>query len=147
MTGRGPNKNTEAIREMIDHRLKSISESAMITLSPDSHLDEDAISAFVEGRLDAFESKPVLAHLTACGPCRRTSAQLLRLDQIAPEANQEAAEGPGRLREFLANLTTLVPSGNEDVVFAYQNPESEKEQEKTGDCDASSGESKVKDKL
>jgi len=105
VTGREPNKSTEAIREMIDHRLKSISASATIALPPESHLDEDTISAFVEGRLGANESKPVLSHLTACGSCRRTSAQILRLDEIAPEpVAQPAEETPGRIRDFLSNL-------------------------------------------
>jgi hypothetical protein len=72
-------KQTEAIREMIDYRLKSMSaESA--ALPAESHLDEDTISAFVEGRLAASESRPVLSHLTACRSCRQASAQLLRLE-------------------------------------------------------------------
>lgn len=126
MTGREPNKNTEAIREMIDHRLKSISASAMIALPLESHLDEDTISAFVEGRLSATESKPVLSHLTACGSCRRVSAELVRVEnQIDAEPEPgSGAEDPGRLQAFLTNLQSLVTPG-EDVVFAYQNPEAE----------------------
>jgi hypothetical protein len=148
VTGREPNKSTEAIREMIDHRLKSISESATIALPPESHLDEDTISAFVEGRLGAVESKPVLSHLTACGLCRRTSAQILRLDEIAPDTiSQPAEQASGRIRDFLSHLPSLVSSTGEDVVFAYQNPESEEEQEQAGDPDATPGKSKVKDKL
>src|SRR4030095_13060261 len=109
---------------MIDHRLKSISASAAMSLPPESHLDEDTISAFVEGRLGAAESKPVLSHLTTCGSCRRVSAQLVRLEnQIDADTEPEnVSEEPGRLKAFLANLQSLVPAG-EDVVFAYQNPE------------------------
>ena len=126
MTSRGPNRNIEAIREMIDHRLKSISASATVALPPDSHLDEDTISAFVEGRMSAVESKPVLSHLTACTVCRRASAQLVRLEnQIDPEP-ERAPDQPGRLQAFLANLQTLAPP-NEDVVFAYQNPQDDEE--------------------
>lgn len=135
MTGRVPNNNTEAIREMIDHRLKSISVSATTALPPDSHLDEDTISAFVEGRLSATESKPVLSHLTACGLCRRTSAQILRLDEIAPDSvSQPAEETPGRIRDFLSNLPSLVSSTGEDVVFAYQNPKDEDQSERSDDA-------------
>lgn len=126
MTGSGSNKNTGAIREMIDHRLKSLSQAETVTLPSESHLDEDTISAFVEGRLGANESKPVLSHLIACGVCRRASAELVRLEnQITADTHPPATEEPGRLRAFLSNLPSLVPDGGDEVVFAYQNPEAE----------------------
>jgi hypothetical protein len=141
VTGRVPNNNTEAIREMIDHRLKSISESATTALPPESHLDEDTISAFVEGRLGAVESKPVLAHLTDCGSCRRVSAQLVRLENQIDTETEASPDQPGRLQAFLSRLTSVVSATHEDVVFAYQNPEeapeksvpkSEADENKTG---------------
>lgn len=146
MTGREPNKNTEAIREMIDYRLKSISASATIALPLESHLDEDTISAFVEGRLSATESKPVLSHLTACGSCRRVSAELVRVENqidAEPEPGSEAEE-PGRLQAFLTNLQSLVTPG-EDVVFAYQNPE-EKEQAASPTAEAEAEANETDDK-
>jgi hypothetical protein len=121
VTGRELNKSSEAIRAMIDHRLKSISVSATMALPPESHLDEDTISAFVEGRLNTNEAKPVLSHLTACSACRGASAQLVRLDEIAPEPTPISEETPDRISNFLSNL---FPAG-EDVVFAYQNPNEE----------------------
>jgi bacterioferritin-associated ferredoxin len=146
VTGREPNKSTEAIREMIDHRLKSISASATIALPAESHLDEDTISAFVEGCLSAAEARSVLSHLTACGLCRRTSAQILRLDEIAPDTvAQSMEETPGRIRDFLSQLPSLVSSTGEDVVFAYQNPANEEDKDETGDPDAPSGKSNSKD--
>jgi hypothetical protein len=129
VTTRGKIDNTEAIRTMIDHRLKSISESEAAALSSESHLDEDTISAFVEGRLDAAESKPVVTHLTACGSCRRISAQLVRLENQLDAEPESAPEEPGRLHAFLSNLSSLVSSGGEDVVFAYQNPKDEDQSE------------------
>ena len=113
---------------MIDHRLKSISETEGATLSSESHLDEDTISAFVEGRLEATESKTVVTHLTACGSCRRVSAQLVRLENQLDAEPESAEEEPGRLQAFLSNLSSIVSPGGEDVVFAYQNPPAEKEQ-------------------
>ena len=124
-------KQTEAIREMIDYRLKSMSaESA--ALPAESHLDEDTISAFVEGRLAAAESRPVLSHLTACHSCRQASAQLLRLENevFANQIDEEpeiSEEEPGRLQAFLNNLKSL-GSSSDEVVFAYQNPEEEEGQ-------------------
>lgn len=130
MTTRGRTTKTEAIRTMIDNRLKSISETEAAASSSVSHLDEDTISAFVEGRLEATESKPVVTHLTACGSCRRISAQLVRLESQIDAEPEAAADEPGRLQAFLSNLSSIVSPGGEDVVFAYQNPEAEDEQPK-----------------
>ena len=139
MTGGGLNKKIKAIREMIDHRLKSLSEAATVDLSSASHLDEDTISAFVEGRLSPGESKPVVAHLTVCRSCRHASAELVRLEnQIdADSAPENLEEEPGRLQAFISNLGSLVPSGGEDVVFAYQNPPVEEDRKKPNDSDES----------
>jgi hypothetical protein len=129
---------------MIDHRLKSVSESATLALPAESHLDEDTISAFVEGRMGTAESRPVLSHLTTCGVCRRASAHLLQLEnQIEGESEPEQEE-PGRLQAFLSNLQSLVPS-NEEVVFAYENPEDE-EAEPSAAQTAKGEENKTRDK-
>jgi hypothetical protein len=139
VTTRGKITKTEAIRTMIDHRLKSISETEGATLSSVSHLDEDTISAFVEGRLEATESKTVVTHLTACGSCRRASAQLVRLENQIDAEPGAAPEEPGRLQAFLSNLSSVVSPGGEDVVFAYQNPAEEKS-EQSDDTPAESNE-------
>jgi hypothetical protein len=128
VTTRGKTTKTEAIRTMIDHRLKSISETEGAALSSESHLDEDTISAFVEGRLETTESKTVVTHLTACGSCRRISAQLVRLENQIDAEPESPPEEPGRLQAFLSNLSSAFTHGGDDVVFAYQNPEAEKEQ-------------------
>lgn len=137
MTGRGLNKNPEAIREMIDHRLKSLSKAETVNLPAASHLDEDTISAFVEGRLGTTESKPVLSHLTVCDVCRRASAQLVRLeDEVATGAvAQTSADEPGRLRAFLSNLSSMVPATGEEVVFAYQNPDAAEQSEASAESE------------
>lgn len=147
MTGGGLNKKIEAIREMIDHRLKTLSEAATVDLPSASHLDEDTTSAFVEGRLSPDESEPVLAHLTACRMCRHASAELVRLEnQVDAEGTPQAVdEEPGRLQAFLSNLSSLVPSGGEDVVFAYQNPPVEQDSEKREDDDAEAGDGENRD--
>jgi len=116
------NKKPDAIREMIDHRLKSVAAVELCAVSGESHIDEDTIAAYIEGRLADSECKPVLAHLASCGLCRRASAQIVRLEnQIDAEPITEAgAEEPGRLEALLSRLGSAV--ANEEVVFAYQNP-------------------------
>jgi hypothetical protein len=106
---------------MIHHRLKTYAEVEAL----DAHPDEDTICAFVEGRLEEAGSSQMVSHLIACGSCRHTTAQLTRLDsQINAENDSPLREeGPGRVRLLLEGLASrLIPSSEEDVVFAYQNP-------------------------
>ena len=116
-------KETEAMRHMIHERLKA----RVATESPslETHLDEDAICAFVEGRLEEAEISPVISHLIACASCRQTTAQLVRLgSQFDPETESTALdESPGRVRLLFDRLASrLAPSFEEDAVFAYQDP-------------------------
>jgi anti-sigma factor ChrR (cupin superfamily) len=87
------------------------------------HLDEDALSAFVEGRLSETESAPVVQHLVACGSCRRATAELVRLEaEIGPatESTPATEQEPGRIRKLLDDLASRVlPHTEGDAVFAY----------------------------
>jgi anti-sigma factor RsiW len=106
---------------MIHQRLKTYTQVEAL----DAHPDEDTICAFVEGRLEETGSSQMVSHLVACGSCRHTTAQLTRLDsQINAENDAPLQdEGPGRLRSLLEGLASgVIPSSEEDVVFAYQNP-------------------------
>ena len=106
---------------MIHHRLKTYAE----VLTLDAHPDEDTLCAFVEGRLEEPGSSQMVSHLIACGSCRHTTAQLTRLDsQISAENDSPLQdEGLGRVRLLLEGLASrVIPSSEEDVVFAYQNP-------------------------
>jgi len=101
VTRQGAKKETEVISFMIHQRLKARTPAESVQFG--AHLDEDEISAFVEGRLEETESSPVISHLIACTSCRRTTAQLVRLEsEFSPENDSTATdEGPGRLRTFL----------------------------------------------
>ncbi len=126
------NKRTQSLRKLIDHRLNATAASELASAAAGSHIDEDTIAAFIEGRLRDDECQPVVAHLAACGLCRRTSAQFVRLenqvdDAALPELEREE---PGSFESILARLRSAVPSANEEVVFAYQNPEDDEDQEK-----------------
>lgn len=123
MTRPEANKEIETIRYMIHQRLKTRLPAE--SPSSETHLDEDAICAFVEGRLEEAESSPVVSHLIACTSCRHTTAQLIRLgSQFDPETESTALEeSPGRVRLLLERLASrLTPSFEEDAVFAYQDP-------------------------
>ena len=57
-------------------RFRSANES----LSNDKHLDDDSLTAFVEGNLSERESTPILSHLVDCSFCRHVTAELVKLD-------------------------------------------------------------------
>ena len=125
-------KKAETIRGMIAQRLKVVAAAELSNVPNQTHLDEDTIAAFVEGRLQDNECQSVLAHLAACGLCRRTSAQMVQLEnQIDAEAASEIEDEPGRLESLLSKLGSLVPAAGEDVVFAYQNPEEQTTESKS----------------
>lgn len=120
------------MRDIVAQRLKSVAASELSNLPAGSHLDEDLIAAFVEGRLTDSECKPVLSHLAACGLCRRTSAQFVQLEnQIDADITTSTDEEPGRLEALLARLRSAVPSPSEEVVFAYNSEETRETEDST----------------
>ena len=125
MTAGKAKKETETIRYLIEQRLKTLMPAESLPEPLDAHLDEDAICAFVEGRLEEAESAPVITHLVACTPCRHTTAQLIRLEsQFDPESESIPGENSGTVRSLLERLAARVtPSFEEDAVFAYQDPD------------------------
>ena len=93
------------------------------------HLDEDALAAFVEGRLGEAESAPLVSHLVSCYSCRHITAQLVRLESQLGEAEEPIAaavppsEERGRIRRLLDELAARVlPAADDDEVFAYHAP-------------------------
>jgi hypothetical protein len=121
-------KGMDAIRYMIHERLKA--RLATESRSLESHLDEDVICAFVEGRLEEKETSPVISHLISCASCRQTTAQLIRLESQFDSQSDSAVpdESSGRV-PFLDRLASrLAPSLEEDAVFAYHDPSSEPDQ-------------------
>jgi len=122
------------MREIVAQRLKSVAASELSNVPAGSHVDEDLIAAFVEGRLTDAECKPVLSHLAACGLCRRTSVQFVQLENQMDDVAADATEEPGRLEALLSRLRSAVPSTSEEVVFAYQNSEETRETEESDDA-------------
>ena len=119
------NRESDNVRRMVHQHLKnraSLSHASAVG----RHLDEDALSAFVEGRLSHPESAPLVRHLVACGSCRNVTAQLIRLDTELSGIETESTplpEEPGRIRTLLANLASRVlPLSDDEAVFAYHAP-------------------------
>jgi hypothetical protein len=130
------NKESDRLRRMVHQHM---GRRASLAPASGAHLDEDALSVFVEGRLSERESAPLIRHLVACASCRHITAQLIRLDTelsaSEPAAPAPSAEEPGRIRRLLSDLAARVlPSSEEDVVFAYHAPadDFEKKEEAKG---------------
>ena len=119
----------EAIGQLIHERLNCPPDVAAV-IHAEAHLDEDALGAFVEGRLREDESTTIVSHLLGCGSCRSASARLIRLESLAVGDNDVTTpeQPPSRLRQWLDGLASqVVPSSGEDAVFAYQNPDTDQE--------------------
>lgn len=118
------NRDTEGIRRMIHQHLQ---RRAMVAppVVVNVHLDDDALSAFVEGRLTETESAPVIQHLVSCGFCRRITAQLVRLESEigrAEEGAPETGHEPNRLERLKELVSRVIPQSEGDAVFAYHAP-------------------------
>ena len=138
------NKGTLAIGYMIQERLRARTLAESTDATPSAHPDEDIICAFVEARLGADESLPVISHLIACGVCRRATAQLVRLEDQLNESDDFAPkESSGRLRLFFDDLASRITPTDEHAVFAYQNPITDEGQDAT--AESSDSESRKED--
>jgi hypothetical protein len=130
------NKESARFRQMVHEHLRHGRASFAARQTVGAHLDEDALSAFIEGRLSEPESTPVVRHLVRCGSCRHITAQLIRLDTetSATESTTPApvsSEEPGRIRRLLESLASRVlPSTGDDEVMAYHAPADDFEQKK-----------------
>lgn len=128
------NKESARFRQMVHEHLRHGRASFAARSTAGAHLDEDALSAFIEGRLNELESTPVVRHLVSCASCRHITAQLIRLDtdlsaSEAPIHMPASSEEPGRIRRLLENLASRVlPSTGDDEVMAYHAPADDFEQ-------------------
>ncbi len=94
------------------------------------HLDEDSLSAFVEGNLGQKESQPIVSHLVDCSFCRQVTAELVKLDfALAGEMQQTVVntETPSKITEVLSNILSRIFGTNDGAVFAHQETEEDNE--------------------
>ncbi|HNU06361.1 MAG TPA: hypothetical protein PKO33_01265 [Pyrinomonadaceae bacterium] len=97
-----------------------------------SHLDEDSLTAFVEGNVGEREAGPVISHLVDCTYCLHVTSELAKLQAgFADEpVNAPVAESqPSRLSEILGGLMTKIFGTGDGVVFAHHESEEEAEEE------------------
>ena len=103
------------------------------SVGDDNHLDEDSLTAFVEGNLVARETQPVVEHLVDCSFCRHISVELIKLDMaFAGEAAEVTVQEsrPAKVSEVLSGLLSRIFGTNDSAVFAHQEKEEQEEETK-----------------
>lgn len=125
------------IQGLIDGFLKARSEDNAAV--QDAHLDEDSLAAFTEGNLNPREAGPVIGHLVACSFCRHVTAELVRLDLAFAETGasdpvSEARE-PSKVSEVLNGLLSRIFGTSDDAVFALNEEDDNKKDDKDADKD------------
>ena len=116
------------IQGLLDGYLKRQSAAALAT--PQNHLDEDSLAAFVEGNLSERESKPIVSHLVDCSFCRHVTAELVRLDLAftdEPVQTLVQESQPSKISEVLNNLLARIFGTNDSAVFAHNEAEEKAE--------------------
>ena len=140
--------NIEEIRiqGLLDRYLNRQSTASGLS-TQQNHLDEDSLTAFVEGNLSARESKPIVSHLVDCSFCRHVTSELVRLDlAFAGEQMQAVVQEsqPSKISEVLNNLLARIFGTGDSAVFAHH--EAEEKAENTEDKTEVKTEVKTEDK-
>lgn len=122
--------NIEEIRiqGLLDRYLNRQSAGGLST--QENHLDEDSLTAFVEGNLSEREAKPMMSHLVDCSFCRHVTAELVKLDlAFANEQVHVAVEEsqPSRISEVLSGLFAKIFGTSDSAVFAHHETEEKTE--------------------
>lgn len=120
------------IQGLLDRYLRSRSAKNH-SAELENHLDEDALTAFVEGNLGQRETRPILNHLVDCSFCLHVTAELVKLDFAfaSEEITVPVAEAaPSKISEVLSGLLSRIFGTNDGAVFAHHETEEEKEENK-----------------
>lgn len=125
------NTPEERTQRLIGRYLKALEIRSRSTAANGPHMDEDTLSAFVEGSLSERETAPVIRHLVDCSFCRHVSTELIRLDAALVDKPYEqitaTESSPTRISDVLSRLFSKILGQNEGAVFAHND---EQEQDK-----------------
>lgn len=96
------------------------------TYTNQDHLDEDTLSAFVEGNIGEREARPVVSHLVDCSFCRDITTELVRLDLAFATETEPLAVAetqPTKIADVLGGILNRIFGSNEGAVFAHHEEE------------------------
>jgi hypothetical protein len=107
----------------------------------DNHLDEDSLTAFVEGRVSENESTSLVKHLIDCTFCLNVTGELAKMNAAFAEDQVSVAiptKEPVRVSEILGGILTRIFGSNDGAVFAHEEKnDSEKTEEDKKDKEIS----------
>lgn len=129
------------IQGLLDRYLQQYASGRGPALTLENHLDDDSLTAFIEGNLSDREARPMVAHLVDCSFCRHVTTELVRLDLAFAEtevsgARVETSE-PSKVSEVLSGILSRILGTNDGAVFAHQENDSEEDPEKPEDEESS----------
>lgn len=135
--GKHGKRNSEELRiqGLLDRYLNRQSTANNLS-TQENHLDDDSLTAFVEGNLSEREAKPMVSHLVDCSFCRHVTAELVRLDfAFADEqVHAVAAESqPSKISEVLNGLLARIFGTGDSAVFAHHETEEKVENKEEKD--------------
>ncbi len=113
------NMELNAIHNLIGQQLR---RQASANTVEDSFLDDDVLTAYVEGRLTERENQRVVKHLLKSDFHRQMVADLMRFEEELGEQEMTmpvVVGEAGRVRRFLESFTVRFFSSDEESVFAY----------------------------
>ena len=103
------------------------------------HLDDDQLSAFVEGNLSERESSASIKHLVNCQMCRSVAANLANLAAESEELVAVQTPLPNRLANFWTQIKEKAVTAADftNTVFAHEEKPADKDQHPTENQDVS----------
>ncbi len=97
----------------------------------DNHLDEDSITAFVEGKISERESPTIVQHLTDCSFCLNVTGELAKLNAVFAMDDIVVAnptKEPMKISEVLGGIMTRIFGTNDGAVFAHEEKKEDEEE-------------------
>lgn len=115
------------IQGLLDRFLK-VRSANMSVNENDRHLDDDSLTAFVEGKISERESPMLLSHLVDCSFCLHITGELVKLNDVFADHDvivNASDSKPTRISEVLSGLFSRIFGVNDGAVFAHEEKEDE----------------------
>lgn len=92
----------------------------------DNHLDEDSLTAFVEGKISERESPAIVQHLTDCSFCLHITGELAKMNAVFAEDEiivPNPTKEPMKISEVLGGIMSRIFGTTDGSVFAHEEKE------------------------
>ena len=121
------------IQSLLARYLNARSSAEQAVNTEANHLDEDTLSAFIEGGLSEREAKPILSHLVDCTFCRHMTSELVRLDLAFADTSEVRVpvmeQEPAKISQVLNGILTRIFGTRDGAVFAHHEAEDDEAKE------------------